>query len=234
VKRSFEKELMDLPGNDPGVLEEDLRNLRIINRYLGGYRCIRKGLEKIVRDRQTTEISLLDVGTGSGDIPVGIVRWARAKGVSVRIVALDPDPVTVNVAVSRTRHFPEISIVRGDASQPPFPPASFDCVLASQLLHHFPEDGIVSLLKTWSQLARRAIIVGDLVRHPVAYYGIQWLTRLCTRNPMTLTDAPLSVKRAFTVSEWRDLFRRAAIGNFQITPMFPYRIMGRVFLGGSR
>lgn len=223
---------MDLPGNEPAVLEEDLRNLRILNRYLGGYRCIRRGLEEILRDRQTAGISLLDVGTGSGDIPAAIVRWARAKGVSVRIVALEPDPVTVNVAVSRTRHLPEISVVRGDASKPPFPPASFDCVLASQLLHHFTEEGIVSLLKTWSQLARTAIIVGDLVRHPFAYYGIQWLTRLCTRNPMTLTDAPLSVKRAFTVPEWRELFRRAAIGNYQIIPVFPYRIMGRVLLAG--
>jgi len=233
VKRSSEKELMDLPGNDAAVLEEDLRNLRILNRYLGGYRCIRKGLQEIVRERQTAEISLLDVGTGSGDIPAAVVHWARAKGFTVRIVALEPDPVTANVAVERTRHLPEISIVRGDASAPPFPPASFDCVLASQLLHHFPEDRIVSLLKIWSQLARQAIIVGDLVRHPVAYYGIQWLTRLCTRNPMTLTDAPLSVKRAFTVAEWRELFRRAAIGNFHIIPMFPYRIMGQVLLGGS-
>ena len=234
MKRSTEKELMDLPGNIPAILEDDLRNLRILNRYLGGYRCIRKGLEGMVRNGQRTEISLLDVGTGSGDIPAAIVRWARARGVGVRIVALEPDPVTVNVALRQTRNLPEISIVRGDASQPPFPPASFDYVLASQLLHHFPEDGIVSLLKTWSHLAREAIIVGDLVRHPVAYYGIQWLTRLCMRNPMTLIDAPLSVKRAFTVSEWRELFRQAAIGKFQIIPMFPYRIMGRVLLGGSR
>ncbi len=232
MKRSTDKELMDLPGNDPAILEEDLRNLRIINRYLGGYRCIRKGLEDLLPKGGPAAISLLDVGTGSADIPVAIVRWARARGVSVRIAALEPDPVTANVAARRTCHFPEISIVRGDASKPPFPRASFDCVLASQLLHHFPEDGIVSLLRTWAQLARQAIIIGDLVRHPVAYHGIRWITRLCTRNPMTLTDAPLSVKRAFTVCEWRELFGRACVGKFQITPMFPYRIMGRVFLAG--
>ena len=225
---------MDLPGNSPAVLEEDLQNLRILNRYLGGYRCIRKGLEHVLRERKTAEISLLDVGTGSGDIPAAIVRWARAKGLDVRIVALEPDPFTAHVAFSRSRRLPEISVVRGDARQPPFPPFSFDCVLASQLLHHFPEDGIVSLLKTWSKLARHAIIVGDLVRHPIAYYGIRWITRLWTRNPMTLTDAPLSVKRAFTLSEWRELFHQAAIGKFQITPIFPYRIMGRVLLGDLR
>jgi SAM-dependent methyltransferase len=232
VKRSVEKELMDLPGNAPAVLEEDLRNLRLINRYLGGYRCIRKGLEEIVDGKQSREISILDVGTGSADIPVALVRWARTRDIGIRIVALEPDPVTACIAASRTRHLGEISVVRGDASEPPFPPASFDCVLASQLLHHFPEERIIALLKTWSQLARRAIVVGDLVRHPIAYYGIHWLTWLCTRNPMTLTDAPLSVKRAFTVREWRELFRRAAVGNFQILSVFPYRIMARVHLAG--
>ena len=232
MKRSVEKELMDLPGNAPAVLEEDLRNLRLLNRYLGGYRCIRTGLEEILGNPQESEISFLDVGTGSADIPAAIVRWGRARGIDVRIVALEPDPTTASIAASRTRHLREISVVRGDASQPPFPSASFDCVLASQLLHHFPEERIVVLLKTWSQLARKAIVIGDLVRHPIAYYGIQWLTRLCTRNPMTLTDAPLSVKRAFTVREWRELFRRAAVGNFQILPVFPYRIMARVHLAG--
>jgi hypothetical protein len=72
-------------------------------------------------------------------------------------------------------------------------------------------------------LARRAIIVSDLVRHPVAYYGIRLVTMLFTRNAMTLTDAPLSVQRALTMAEWHELFRRAGIGEFRIVPIFPYR-----------
>lgn len=233
MKHSVQKELMDLPGNAPAVLAEDLSNLRLINRYLGGYRCIRKGVEKILcSPKKGGEISFLDLGTGSADIPVALVRWARARGVVAKVVALESDPVTASIASGRTRHLREISIVQGDASRPPFPPASFDCVLASQLLHHFREERIVGLLKIWSQLARQAIIIGDLVRHPVSYYGIQWLTWLCTRNLMTRTDAPLSVKRAFTLREWRELFQRAAVGDFQIRPVFPYRMMARIQLAG--
>jgi SAM-dependent methyltransferase len=249
MKRSTEKEMMDLPGNPKELLVEDLHNLRIINRYLGGYRGVMKGLKRLVRKDGIGRFSLLDVGTGSADIPQIIVQWARNRGIEARVVALEPDPVTAHVAATLTQEQINppfipllqrgkegdfrrcgISVVRGDGMAPPFCAASFDFVLASQLLHHFPEDKIVAQLRTWSRVARRAIIVSDLVRHPIAYCGIRLLTKLFTRNIMTLTDAPLSVQRAFTMAEWRELFRKAEIGPFQILSIFPYRVLALVSL----
>jgi SAM-dependent methyltransferase len=240
MKRSMEQEMMDLPGNPKEVLDEDLRNLRILNRYLGGYRSVLHGLDRLVGEAKLRRFSLLDVGTGSGDIPARITSWAEQRGIEASIVALEPEPVTARMAAILTRQktnppfiplckrgkegdFPccGISVVRGDGNAPPFRAAAFDFVLASQLLHHFSEEKIIALLRTWSRLARRAIIVSDLVRDPVAYYGIRLLTKLCTRNVMTLTDAPLSVRRAFTIAEWRELFRRAEIGPSQILSIFP-------------
>ena len=174
--------MMDLPGNPATLLEEDLSNLRRINRTLGAYRGVLWGLGHLVDGKKAAPFSLLDVGTGSGDIPVAIVRWAKGKGIPVRVVALEHDPITAAVARCLTRDLPEISIVRADALHPPFSPASFDFVLSSQLLHHFSEEQIVQLLRTWSCLARRAILVSDLIRHPLAYVGIRLLTLLFTRN----------------------------------------------------
>jgi SAM-dependent methyltransferase len=261
MKRSMEQEMMDLPGNPKEVLDEDLRNLRILNRYLGGYRSVLHGLDRLVGAAKLRCFSLLDVGTGSGDIPARITSWAGQRGIKASIVALEPEPVTARVAAILTQQqansppvwqrLPSavipaeagiqcenggrspscgISVVRGDGNAPPFRAAAFDFVLASQLLHHFSEEKIIALLRTWSRLARRAIIVSDLVRDPVAYYGIRLLTKLCTRNVMTLTDAPLSVRRAFTIAEWRELFRRAEIGPSQILSIFPYRVLAFVSL----
>ena len=248
VKRSHEKELMDLPGNPKELLEEDLRNLRIINRYLGGYRGIMIGLKWLVEKQGLAEFSLLDVGTGSGDIPVRITQWARRKNITADIVALEPDAVTAQVAATLTNppFIPlwqrgkegdfrrcRISIVRGDAAAPPFRSSAFDFVLASQLLHHFPEEQIVALLRIWSHIARKAVIVSDLIRHPVAYCGIRVITRLFTRNIMTLTDGPLSVRRAFTLAEWGELFRRADIGRVQVFSVFPFRVAALISLQGK-
>jgi 2-polyprenyl-3-methyl-5-hydroxy-6-metoxy-1,4-benzoquinol methylase len=225
MKRSQQKELMDLPGQPRELLEEDLRNLRSLNRWLGGSRVVVRGLQYALQRQGVSSFSLLDVGTGSADIPAAILYWATAKGFRARIVGLDAEPVTVETALMRTRNLPEISIVRADATRPPFAPRSFDFVIASQLLHHFSEGGIVKSLRTWSELARRAIIISDLIRHPAAYYGIRCLTRLTTRNIMTLTDGPLSVERAFRLTEWRDLFSRAAVGKVETFSMVPFRML---------
>jgi 2-polyprenyl-3-methyl-5-hydroxy-6-metoxy-1,4-benzoquinol methylase len=228
MRRSNEKELMDYPDPPRDLLEGELRNLRILNRYLGGFRCATHDLGRLVRRHRLAEFSLLDVGAGSADIASEIARWARSKGLQAKIVALDIDPVAAQIAAERVRHLSEITVVRGDAAAPPFATGSFDFVLASQFMHHFSEEKNVELLRTWSTIARRAIIVSDLVRHPLAYHAVRCLTRLWTRNIMTLTDAPRSVARSFTLAEWREIFLRAAIGKFQLVSVFPFRILGRL------
>ena len=264
MKRSRDKEMLDLPGQPRELLEENLDDIRAINRYLGGRRSVMRGLSRLVREQKSVGFSLLDVGTGSGDIPARITHWAHQRGIKASIIALEPEPVTARLAAILTQRtnppsiplsqrFPStvipaeagiqwenegnfrrygISVIRGDGHAPPFRPASFDFVLASQLLHHFPEDKIVTLLRTWSKVARKAIIISDLVRHPVAYYGIRLITKLFTRNVMTRTDAPLSVLRAFTIAEWRELLRRADVGPFRLFPVFPFRVLALLSLPG--
>jgi ubiquinone/menaquinone biosynthesis C-methylase UbiE len=230
MKRSTEKEMMDLPCQPKELLAGDLRNLRIINRYLGGYRNVLRGLARLVNEQKLDRFTLLDVGTGSGDIPTVIARWARRRQIAARISGLEREAATVEEAVDQTRNFPEITILRGDAMAPPFGADSFDFVLTSQLLHHFKDEQIIALLRTWARLARRGIIVSDLVRHPVAYHGIRLLTKGFTRNIMTRTDAPLSVQRACTISEWRELLRQADVGRLRVQWMFPFRVLGLVSL----
>lgn len=230
MKRSTEKEMMDLPGQPKELLADDLRNLRVINRYLGGYRNVLRGLARLVNEQRLDRFTLLDLGTGSGDIPAVIARWARRQQIVARISGLEREAATVEEAVDQTRSFPEITILRGDATAPPFGAGSFDFVLTSQLLHHFKDEQIIALLRTWARLARRGIIVSDLVRHPVAYHGIRLLTKGFTRNVMTRTDAPLSVQRACTISEWRELLRRADVGRLRVRWMFPFRVLALISL----
>lgn len=226
MERSVQAEMMDIPGQPRELLIGDLRNLRLINRYLGGRRNALRGVARIVAGARLDRFTLLDLGTGSADIPVAIVRWARRRSLSCRISGLEREAITVEQAAAQTRSLPEIALVRGDVLAPPFGPKSFDLVLVSQLLHHFPDERIVALLRHCAGLARCAVIVNDLVRHPLAYHGIRLLTRAVTRNIMTVTDAPLSVRRALTLAEWRALFQRAGAGRFVVEPALPFRMLG--------
>ena len=230
MKRSAEKEMMDLPGQPRELLVGDLANLRVLNRFLGCHRNVLRGLARLVREQKLRDFSLLDVGTGSGDIPGVIARWARQRRLRARITAIDREAVSVEEAVGQTRAFSEISLLCGDGAAPPFSAASFDFVLASQMLHHLPDDEIVAMLRNWARLARRAIIISDLVRHPLPYYGISLISKAFTRNAMTLRDAPLSVRRALTLTEWARLLRRADVGSFHVQWMFPFRVLGLISL----
>ncbi|NIO12211.1 MAG: methyltransferase domain-containing protein [Deltaproteobacteria bacterium] len=230
MQRSLDKEMMDLPGISESLLEEDLTNLRTINRYLGAYRGLLRCLDGLAKSNGTKTLSLLDVGTGTADMLVEVIRWARKNEISANAVGLESNPITARLARVHTEDVPEISIVVGDAFCPPFPPASFDFVFSSQILHHFSEAEIIELLNTWSGFARCGILVSDLVRHPLAYLGIGVLTRLFTRNPMTLMDAPLSVRRAFTIREWQNLFKQATVNPVEFHQLFPFRIFARLEL----
>jgi SAM-dependent methyltransferase len=190
-------------------------------------------VKRFLRNEQVTSFSMLDVGTGSGDIPAAITRWSRDRAVQLRIIALEAQPLIARVAAAQTANFPEISVIRSDAAAPPFRPSSFDIVTASQLLHHFTEEKIIALLQRWSVLATRAIIISDLIRHPAAYYGIYALTRLCTRNVMTINDAALSVHRALTLPEWRNLFNKASVGRVEIRAIAPFRMSAVILLRPS-
>jgi SAM-dependent methyltransferase len=230
VRRSAELEMMDAPGQPRELLIEDLRNLRTINRCLGCYRNVLRGLAQALSGPSEREFTLLDIGTGNGDVPATIMRWARRRKLTARISCLEHEAVTVEEAADQTRAFSEIKLVRGDALRPPFAPASFDFVLASQLLHHFADEQMVILLRTWARLARRAIIVSDLVRHPLAYHGIRLLTKGFTRNIMTRTDAPLSVHRALTIEEWRAVLCEANVGRFRVDWALPFRMRAVIWL----
>ena len=226
MERSTELEMMDATEIPRELLIDDLRNLRRLNHYLGNYRNVLRGLARLAGKQN--HFSLLDVGTGSGDVPRAIVQWARRAGLRARVSGLEANRIAVAQAAEQTRRFGEISLVRGDAMTLPFRPASFDFVLASQLLHHYSEERVILLLRQWAAVARQGIIISDLIRHPLPYYGIRLLTRLLTRNVMTLTDAPLSVRRGFTLAEWKKLFDAAEVGAVEVHLAFPFRVLALI------
>ena len=79
MNRSAELEMMDLPGQPRELLAGNLRDLRILNRYLGSYRSVLGGLARLLREQNLRSFTLLDVGTGSADIPAAIAQWARRQ-----------------------------------------------------------------------------------------------------------------------------------------------------------
>jgi ubiquinone/menaquinone biosynthesis C-methylase UbiE len=104
----------------------------------------------------------------------------------------------------------------------PLSDRSCDIVLCSLSLHHFAPPDAIRVLREMDRLSRVGFIVND-IRRCLAGYAAAWgASRLATRNQLTRHDMPLSVRRAYTPQELRELLRAAGLPDAHVTthPLF--------------
>jgi ubiquinone/menaquinone biosynthesis C-methylase UbiE len=206
-------ELLDGPLDDPDALAGNLRDLRRINRLLGGVRLSRLAIAALA-DGSTGDLTLLDVGTGGADIPVALLADARRRGRRLEIVAVDARPEVLAAAVSirpGIAETPGLTLAVSDGRSLPYSDAAFDIAHASLVLHHAADEEAVALLREMARVARVGVVVNDLSRARIHWMGAWLIANLLTRNAFTRHDAPLSVRRAYRPEEMRDLLERAGL-----------------------
>ena len=226
--RRLEPEWMDDPAADPAELAAALGFIRRINGALRYTSATVSHLARFSRswptDRPTT---LLDVATGSADVPGAVLRWADRTGHDVRVVGLDLHAATLTVAADAVRDR-RLTFVRGDALALPFADQSVDYVLCGMFLHHLPEPAAVAALGEMDRVARRGVVVADLLRSRRAYAWISLFTLFAGR--MVRHDARGSVAGAFTADELLSLRDQAGLAYAR-----PFRHFGhRLVLAGER
>jgi ubiquinone/menaquinone biosynthesis C-methylase UbiE len=210
MERRNRPEAMDGADLDPALLADDLRNLEVLNRLFGGRDVIRRRVLPLIASSDPKDaLTVLDIGSGSGDLCRFIVDACRERGRAVRLLSLDAHPQVQAVARDRCAgRYPEIRFVRGDGRLLPLRSGSVDLVLCTLALHHFAEADAEALLSEMGRVSRRWTVVSDLSRSPLAYVCVWFATRFMA-NPMTRFDGPVSVQRAFTGSELMGLAERA-------------------------
>jgi len=225
VQRVLTKELLDLDGHTDAEVLDDLRQIRRVNRYLGGARLVRNRLALLLKnDGPASPLRLLDVATGSADLPLSVVQWSRRRGLEVEIAALDRHPQVTRFAASELRGISQIHLVRGDALDLPVLGAPFHYALCSLFLHQLDETQAVRFLRDLLERVTRAVLVNELRRERLHYVTAWLLARMMTRNPITRHDAPASVRNAYTPAELRDLADRAGASRVEIFRHWPFRV----------
>ena len=214
MKRQFDPatlEIMDRPQPVSAELERDLRNIRRLNRWFGSYALITTFLRRWITP--AARLRIVDLCTGSGDIPRLIADYARNVGASVTIDAVDQQSATLEIARRLGADYENIDFIETNIlSLEPREP--YDIALCTLALHHFSDDDAVRVLQHCRELSRKFVLVSDLRRGFFGTAGVFLLTATLFREPMTRFDARLSMTRAFSFSEMRDLAVRAGWGNF--------------------
>jgi hypothetical protein len=207
---------MDDPGVDRGALRDALGYIRTVNRRLGGVAALLDHLERwSVRWPADKPVTLLDIATGSADIPLEAVRWARGKGFDLRVTGVDVHATTLELAQDHIDREPDlarsIELRRADALDlhDLFAPGAFDYAHAGLFLHHLREFQGMTVLAIMDRLAACGIVWNDLVRSGVGKAAISLMT--LGKPPMIRHDARASVRAGFTRAEAIDLARRAGL-----------------------
>ena len=177
--------------------QRNLGELAWLNRWFGGHRVLRWSLRQLYRPPDT--FTMLDVGAATGDT----ARVVSEAFPQARVTCLDWKARNL-----RTAPQPKIA---GDAFALPFIDAAFDVVHCSLFLHHFTDDHVVLLLAEMRRCARRAVVVQDLERNPLAYYFLPSTAWILGWSSIILHDGPVSVEAAFHADELEQLAGRARL-----------------------
>jgi 2-polyprenyl-3-methyl-5-hydroxy-6-metoxy-1,4-benzoquinol methylase len=213
-------ELMDEPDVDPVEHRHALAGLARINRISGSVGVLWPPIKQLAGKLNRT-VRVLDIATGSGDVPAGLLRKAMRAGISLEVAGCDISPTAIATAAANC---PTGQFFVHDALQTPLP-SGFDVVTCSLFLHHLTSDNALSLLLRMKDAAASLVLVNDLSRSRFNFLSVWLACHLLTTSRLVRFDGPASVRSAFTPSEALALAEQAGLRSATVLRKFPARFL---------
>jgi len=221
-QRSNQKELLDADDIPRDLLYQNLKELEVVNKWLGGLNITLAGLKATLRPHVPVKIA--DIGCGGGDALRAMARYSKRKGHKVEFVGIDLKRDCIDFARHTCADLPEIDFIEADYRDAIRADASITHVHAALFCHHLTDQQLVELFR-FCREEGKTLFINDLQRHPLAYYSIRFLTRLFRGSSLVKHDAPLSVLRGFKRKELVELLEKAGIRNYSIRWKWAFRYL---------
>lgn len=209
-------ERLDLGEGSLADAAASLEDMWRINRYLGGFSAITTHLYPRLRSHRGTA-TILDLGTGSAHLPVAVAQWAAQNGHSVHIYAADRSARHLTIAQSIISSQANVNLIQTDALSLPYARGGVDYVIASLVLHHFTPENVIIFLREAFACARHAVIISDVTRGLLPLIGFKLCQPIFARSYLTRYDGAVSIERAYTPDELRDLAAQAGLTGVRVT-----------------
>lgn len=224
VKRSYKQEILDGTDIPFADIRQNMRELNIINKRLGGHAITIAGVKKILSQCTANEhLTICEIGCGGGDNLQAISQWCHKKNIPVTFIGIDIKQECIDFAQQQypllncqwlLSDYKELSFLADD--QPAI-------IFSSLFCHHFNEQQLVTMLQWMQYNASNGFFINDLHRHWLAYYSIRLITRFFSHSYLVKNDAPLSVAKGFIQSDWQKIIAAAEIKNYSITWKWAFR-----------
>lgn len=226
MDRRRNPELMDDPALDEREHLLALRGLERLNAASGAVPQIWSAIRPLYETAPS--VSLLDIATGSGDVPLSLAKLAATEGRTLHISGTDVSPRAVALCRKRasdagiSAHFFEFDALSAELLQAN---ERFDVVTANLFTHHLDPPDVIALLERMSACAHKLVIVNDLERSWLNYAQVIVATRLLSTSPVVHYDGPTSVRAAYTVAEFKQMGEAAGLRNCRVEKRFPCRLL---------
>jgi len=230
-RRSAETEWMDEEGVGLDEFRACLTDLATVNTLtltrlptIGWLGRLTRGMPR------GTRLTILDVGSGHGDMLRRIHGWCRARGFEPDLIGLDLNPWST--ATARDATSPELRIEYRTGDVFAFEPdRGIDAVVSAQFTHHLSDEQIVAFISWMERVARLGWFVSDLHRHPVPYHLFRGLAYVARWHRFVRHDGPVSIARSFRREDWIRYLREAGVDPDEVDVVWhvPFRLtVGRI------
>ncbi len=215
MQRKVIAEMLDNDGGCPADVAASFLDLKHINDWFGGTRTTIDLLRRVASDTACRRLSVLEVGSGTGDVPLAAQHTLSGGGIDLRITLLD----------RIWWHLPVhgVAAVSGDALNLPFRDETFDVVSCSLFAHHLEPAELQHFAGEALRVCRRALLINDLIRSPLllalVYAGLPLF-----RSAITWHDAPASARRAYTRNEMRQMLNAVSARKLEVSRHYLYRM----------
>ncbi|MEM6342377.1 MAG: methyltransferase domain-containing protein [Bacteroidota bacterium] len=228
--RSTEKEWLDELEQAGPDLETTLRQLSIINRWLGTHNSIIKALPLMLANTpKSNKVKIVDLGCGGGDLLRKVANWGRKHGYEFELMGIDGNLHTCQYASRQSSEFPEISFKQQDLLADTNLPANTDLAISSQFLYHYSDGALVDVFKQLPTQCSLGLISSDLHRHPLAHMAFALLTFFLPVHPMIRHDGLQAIKRGFRRSELLSILQNSGLSQFRLRWVWAFRFQLLIF-----
>lgn len=219
-KRSNEKEIMDDLQLEGIELFQTLDEIDLINKWLGGFESLIEKLEEIV-SQYTGQLTITDLGCGSGWL---LKQLEKKNWKNVTLVGLDANAAVIDYA--QTQYNGNVQFVKSDVFEymKSLEQEEGDILISSLFCHHFNDAELIQMMEI-IQDKKAVFIINDLQRNPLAFHLFKLVGVVFRFSNMAKIDGSISIKRAFTKTDWERILASFPSANYSIEWKWAFRYL---------
>ena len=223
--RSLIPELMDDPKLDEDRLQAALKDVTLVNRYLGGQQVTIDGMKHFTGKFPQKTYSIVDFGCGDGAMLRKIADYARKMKLDFQLLGLDLNEISIALAKSKSVDYPEIEYLQKDILELNQDGFGCDVFTSTLTMHHFTDVEIEAFLKQFLSISKLGVVINDLQRSRIAYVLFKVFSTVFMKTHIARHDGLISIKRAFTKNELLTFTQKLPLESYKLKWRWAFRYL---------